>query len=100
MITSKQRAFLRSLAMPLKPNVIIGKGEVDENLIREISLNLDANEIVKISILQNSDYEAKELINELAKNLFAEPVSCVGRKIVLYRRSNKKGVKHIELPNV
>ena len=51
---------------------------------------------MKISVLNNCDFSAKDLVNDLALRLGAEPVSAVGSKMVLYRRSKKEGVEHIE----
>lgn len=96
MMTSKQRAYLRGVASELSPMVTIGKGEVGENIIAEIDTALDSKELIKISILQNSDSDAKSLAGELSNILSCEVVGVVGRKIIMYRRSKKKGVKHIE----
>jgi len=96
MLNSKQRAYLRSLASEMSPSVLIGKGEVSENILAEIDVNLEARELIKISILQNSDSDAKSLANEIANILNAEVAGVVGRKIIMYRRSKKKGVTHIE----
>ena len=96
MLTGKQRAALRKQANGLSPICIIGKDGVTENVLRSISESLDCRELVKISILKNSEERAKPLINELAARLNAEPVSAVGSKMVLYRRSDKDGVVHIE----
>ncbi len=98
-MTSKERAFLRGLAMNIDPLVHIGKNGISDNLIRQIDDILEAKEIVKIAVLQNSEYTAKELIDTLAKAVNAEAVQAVGSKITLYRVSKKKDVKHI-MPNM
>ena len=76
--------------------VQIGKNGVTEAVLQELEDVLEARELVKISVLRNCDFTAKEMINDLADDLNAEPVSCVGSKIVLYRKSQRKDVKHIE----
>ena len=91
---SKTRAKLRAMANQLAPSVIIGKDGVTETLVRQISIELDARELVKISVLSN-DVNHKEILNELAQTLNADPISQIGKKMVLYRFSSKKGVKHI-----
>lgn len=91
---SKTRAKLRAMANKLAPSVIIGKDGVTETLVRQISIELDARELVKISVLSN-DVDHKEILNELAQTLNADPISQIGKKMVLYRFSSKKGVKHI-----
>lgn len=96
MITSKERKVLSGMGQKLEPVFQIGKNGVTDTTISELSDVLEARELIKISVLRNCDFTAKELINDLAETLMAEPVSCVGSKIVLYRRSERKDVKHIE----
>ena len=95
MITTKQRAELRKLAHNLTPSVQIGKEGLTENVVNQIDVVLENKELVKIKILQNSQVEAKQIINELANTLVAEPVQVVGGVMVLYRFSTKKGVVHV-----
>ena len=87
---------LSGMGQKLEPVFQIGKNGVTDTTISELSDVLEARELIKISVLRNCDFTAKELINDLAETLMAEPVSCVGSKIVLYRRSERKDVKHIE----
>ncbi|MCR4661303.1 MAG: YhbY family RNA-binding protein [Clostridia bacterium] len=96
MITTKQRKTLSSMAQTLTPSFIIGVGGLTDNSIRELSNLLEARELVKITILKTSGLVPREFIDSLCKTLAAEPVSCLGQKIVIYRRSEKKGIKHIE----
>ena len=90
MITSKQRAYLRSLANPIPTIMQIGKGGLTENLLKTVSDALEARELIKLNVLENSGEDAYDLLQELAAQLGAEPVAVVGRKIVLYRASEKK----------
>ena len=90
MITSKQRAYLRSLANPIPTIMQIGKGGLTENLLKTVSDALEARELIKLHVLENSGEDAYDLLQELAAQLGAEPVAVVGRKIVLYRASEKK----------
>ena len=92
MITSKQRAYLRSLANPIPTIMQIGKGGLTENLLKTVSDALEARELIKLNVLENSGEDAYALLQELAAQLGAEPVAVVGRKIVLYRASEKKPV--------
>ena len=96
MLTSKERAYLRGLASKLDAVVQIGHKEVSDNMLLQIDGALETRELIKMSILQNSDADAKILAAEIAGILEADVVSVIGRKIVLYRKSKKKGVKHIE----
>lgn len=96
MLTSKERATLRGIASTIEPVVQIGYKEISDNLLIQIDGVLETRELIKISILQSSDADPKILGSEIAGVLNADVVSVVGRKIVLYRKSKKKGVKHIE----
>ena len=94
-MNSKDRAFLRGIAMNISPLVQIGKNGISDNTIQEINDILEARELVKITILNNADYDAKSIINELAEATSSTPIETKGNKIVLYRVSNKKGIKHL-----
>lgn len=96
MLTSKERATLRGIASKIDPIIQIGHKEIGDNLLLQIDGALETRELVKLSILQNSDADGKILAAELSSILEADVVSVIGRKIVLYRRSKKKGVKHLE----
>lgn len=95
MITSKQRAYLRSLANAEPTIMQIGKGGIGENLIKTVSDALEARELIKLSVLENCGYTAREAADELAEALGAEVAGVIGRKIILYRESEKN--KRIEL---
>lgn len=95
MIDSKTRAFLRGKANQISPSYVFGKGGINENIINDISDALEAHELVKVSVLKNSEYTAKEIANEIAPQINADVVSVVGGKFVLYRMSSKDGVKHV-----
>lgn len=98
MITTKQRAYLRSLANGVQALYIAGKGEVTENQIRAFSDGLEARELIKITVLETSPYTPRELCDILVESLDAEPVQVIGRKIVLYRQARNKENRKIELP--
>ena len=95
MLTSKQRAYLRGLASNEPTIMQIGKGGIGENLIKTVSDALEARELIKMSVLENCDWTAREAVDELAKAVGAEVVGVIGRKIILYRESEKN--KRIEL---
>ena len=96
MITSKQRAYLRGLGQSCPAIMQIGKGGITENLIKTVSDALEARELVKLTVLENSGEDPRAMLDALCEALGAEGVACVGRKIVLYRESKDK--KTIELP--
>ncbi len=96
MFTSKQRSVLRSLAQTVEPIGQIGKGGISDNMIEGLSDALEKRELIKITVLNNSEEEAKELCDELAKRLRAEVVCTIGHKVILYRFSHKEGIRHIK----
>lgn len=95
-MTTKQRSKLRSLAQTIEPIGQIGKGGISDNMIAGLSSALEARELIKVTVLKNAEDEARYLAEDLAAELGAEVVCTIGHKIVLYRKSNKDGVKHIE----
>lgn len=97
MLTSKQRSKLKSLAANLSPIGQVGKEGIGENMLASFSDCLEKRELIKINILENADGDPKELGRELAEKLSAECVIVIGRKVVLYRKSNRKDIDHISL---
>lgn len=97
MLTSKQRSKLKSLAANLSPIGQVGKEGIGENMLSSFSDCLEKRELIKINILENADGEPQNIGRELAEKLNAECVIVIGRKAVLYRKSQKKGVPHIEI---
>ncbi|MBQ1956156.1 MAG: ribosome assembly RNA-binding protein YhbY [Clostridia bacterium] len=95
MITSKQRAYLRSLSTSIPTIMQIGKGGISENLIKTVSDALEARELIKMSVLENADMTVKMAAESLAEETNAEVVCVIGRKMVLYRESENH--KKIEL---
>lgn len=92
MITSKQRAYLRGLANGIPAIMQIGKGGIGENLIKTVSDALEARELIKLTVLENSMETPRETADALAAATGADVVGVVGRKVILYRESvnNKK----------
>ena len=97
MLTSKQRSKLKSLAANLAPVGQVGKDGIGDNMLKSFSDCLEARELIKINILENASGEPRAIGDELAARLGAECVIVIGRKAVLYRRSSRKGVEHIQL---
>ncbi|MDR3263665.1 MAG: YhbY family RNA-binding protein [Clostridiales bacterium] len=95
MLTSKQRKELEALANSAETIFQIGKGGVNENLITSVKEALMSRELVKVAVLNNSELKAKELIGELAQKTAAEPVAARGNKIILYKLSDKDGIRHL-----
>lgn len=89
MLTSKQRATLRSVANGLDPVFQVGKGEIDEALIASTANCLKARELIKMKVLETSMYNAKEAAAILAEATGAEVVQVIGSKFVLFLKKNK-----------
>lgn len=96
MLTSKQRAYLRSLAMNEDTIIIIGKGGITDNVITQVRDALKARELVKGKVLETSLLSAREACEQLAEVCKAQQVQFIGSKFVLYKR-NETDPK-IELP--
>lgn len=96
MLTSKQRAYLRGLANSIDAKYQIGKEGVVENHREMLCAALEANEIVKIHVLESVMEPVRSICDQLVELCKAEPVQVIGRKIVLYKRSNNN--PKIELP--
>lgn len=92
MLTSKQRAYLRGIANTIDTIFQIGKGGVPETLVAQVNDALRAREIIKVKVLENSIYSAKEAANEIAEKTGADVVQVIGNKFVLYKRNPKEPV--------
>ena len=87
MLTSKQRAFLRSKASKEDTSFQIGKGGISETLLSAVDDALTAKELVKIKCLENCEYTPREACDGIAEALEAEGVQVIGNKFVLFRVS-------------
>ena len=87
MITSKQRAYLRGLANGIPTIMQVGKGGIGENLIKTVSDALEARELIKLSVLENSLETPREVADGLSEATGSDVVGVIGRKIILYRES-------------
>lgn len=96
MLNSKQRANLRSLAQKIEPITQIGKQGISDALIDGLEKAIEKRELIKVTVLENADLDAKEAGFEIAEKLNAEFVCATGRKVVFYKRSSDDKVKHIE----
>lgn len=96
MLTGKQKRHLRALAHHLNPIFQVGKEGKNENLIRHIEEAIEVRELIKISVLNNSIEDPKEVGEWVAQESGSELVQVIGKTIVLYKES--KDHKTIELP--
>ncbi|AGX41657.1 ribosome assembly RNA-binding protein YhbY [Clostridium saccharobutylicum] len=96
MITGKQRAYLRGLANDITPIFQIGKFGIEENFLIQVSQALEARELIKIKVLENSGLDTREASDLICKKIKCEGIQAIGSKITLYKKSKNK--PKIELP--
>ena len=96
-MTTKQRAYLKSLAMKIDPIIQIGKGSITPSLTKAVAEALEARELIKISVLQNCLDDPRELATIIGERTHSQVVQVIGKKIVLYKEG-KDDKKVIELP--
>ena len=96
MITTKQRAYLRSLANKIDSIFQIGKGGIEPAFIKQVEGALEKRELIKITVLENSGMDPKDAQHKLIEAVGCEGIQVIGSKIVLYKES--KNNKTIELP--
>ncbi|MGI6012934.1 MAG: YhbY family RNA-binding protein [Oscillospiraceae bacterium] len=88
MLTSKQRAQLRGLAAAEDTIVIVGKGGITENVVKQTEDALKARELVKGRVLENALLTAREVCDALAEATGADSVQVIGSKFVLFKRNH------------
>lgn len=96
-MTTKQRAYLKGLAMTMDPIYQIGKSSLTPEITQGVSDALEARELIKINVLKNCMDDPNELARTLAERTHSELIQVIGKKIVLYRESKDK--KKIILPD-
>ena len=96
-LTSKQRAQLRGLANNIDTILIVGKDGIGDNLVKQANDALEARELIKGRVLENSLLTAREAAEELAVAARCEVVQVIGSKFVLYRMQHHKAKRKIEL---
>ena len=95
-MTSKQRAYLKGLAMNLEPIFQIGKSSLTPEVTEAIGEAFNTKELIKITVLKNCMDDPNEISRMLAERTHAQVVQVIGKKIVLYKESKEH--KKIELP--
>ena len=97
-MTTKQRAYLKGLAMNLDPIFNVGKSSLTTELIEAVAEALEARELIKIGVLKNCLDDPKEIGIALAENTHAELVQVIGKKIVIYKEARVPEKRKIVLP--
>ena len=88
-MTSKERAYFRSLANTMQPILQVGKNGINDNLIKQIDDALEARELIKITVLETAGENVRDLAHEIASEIGADVIQVIGSKFVLYRKSKK-----------
>ena len=99
-MTSKQRSYLKSLAVKLDTIFQIGKGGVTDELCAQLLNALNARELIKIKVLETSPLTAREAAEQIASAIGAEVVLVIGMKIVLYRVSDNEKNRKIDISKI
>ena len=89
MLNSKQRAKLRGMANSLEPIFQVGKGGINDQLIRQVDETLEKRELIKLTALETSPQSSREAADMLSDATGADVVQVIGRKFVLYRKSKE-----------
>lgn len=99
-LTGKQKRFLRSQAHHLTPIFQVGKGGLNEDMVKQIGEAVEKRELIKVSLLQNTDEEVDDVALALEKALKVNSVQVIGRVIVLFKPSSQEKYQRIstELP--
>ncbi len=98
MLTGKQKRFLRAEAHHLDPIFQVGKGGVNEAMLVQITQALRVRELIKVRILDNCEFDKRDVATELAEGTDAELVQLIGLTVVLYKEAPKRENRRIELP--
>lgn len=96
-MTSKQRAYLMSLASNLNPIFQIGKSSLTPELTEAIGEAFNNRELIKIAVLKNCFDDPREIAQIVAERTHSQVIQVIGKKIVLYKPDKDK--PQIKLPN-
>ena len=87
MLNGKQRAYLRSIANTIDTILIIGKGGITEQVVKQADDALTAREIIKGKVLENSELNSRQVADQLSEVTSSNVVQVIGSKFVLYREN-------------
>ncbi len=97
MLTSKQRSKLRGIASTYETIFQVGKNGIQDTLIAQVNDALRVRELIKLRVLDNSPYTAREAADEIAEKTGADVVQVVGSRFVLFKRNPKEPVIEIDV---
>ena len=96
-MTSKQRAYLKGLAMTMDPIFQIGKEGISDNLVKQLSDALTARELIKMRVLETCPDTSRVAADTIAERVGADVVQVIGYRFILYRESkNNKTIKLVK----
>ena len=98
MISTKQRAYLRSLIAQMTPIMQVGKNGITDNLVATLSDSLEAQELIKLTVLETCPLTPREASDALCEALGCDAVQTIGRKISFYRPASDPEKRKIVLP--
>lgn len=91
-MTSKQRAYLKGLAMTMDPILQVGKSSLTPEVTASVAEALEARELIKVSVLKNCMDDPRGIAEALGERTHSQVVQVIGKKIVLYKESSKKKI--------
>lgn len=91
-VTSKERAKLKKIAVNIDTILQVGKGGINDQLIKQVDDALTAREIIKLKVLETAPDDKNEIANQLAEATLSDVVQVIGTKIVLYRNNPEKNL--------
>ena len=97
-MTSKQRSYLKGLAMTMEPIFQIGKSSITPEITTAIAEALEARELIKVTVLKNCLDDGGSIADVLAERTHSQVVQVIGRKIVLYKPAKEEKKRKIILP--
>lgn len=97
MLTSKQCAFLKSEAHSMKPIIQIGKNGLNDQIKTSVRNALDARELIKVTLLQNTDEDIHDVAEVLEDEIGCDTVLKIGRILILYKESVRKENRKISV---
>lgn len=95
-MTSKQRAYLKSLASSLNPIFQIGKSNLTPEITEAVNEAFNTHELIKIAVLKNCMEDPHAIADIISERTHSQVVQVIGKKIILYKEN--KDNKKIELP--
>ena len=98
-MTSKQRAYLKGLAMTMEPILQVGKSSITPEHTAAVAEALEARELIKINVLQNCLDDPREIAEVLAERTNSQVVQVIGKKIVLYKEGKKREKRKFSFRN-